>query len=118
LDGAGWDGYCFAKDFNKDGYDEILFLTLGGYIFTASVFEFVNGSFMPVLAYSATSSLSKLVFDEKDAAFIIYDSGGKGAAEGKRNWFRMKWNANQHMYTLQSNGTVDWYDPKTGKVLN
>jgi hypothetical protein len=100
-----WNGYCFIADFNRNGRDEILFLTLSGYIFIARIFEYIDGGFVTILDYPSGSSISGMTFDDKSLTFTIHDSGGESAPEGKRNWFEMKWDPALGRYRLGEKGT-------------
>ena len=104
---AEWNGYSYNFDFNRNGRDEILFLTLSGYIFIVRIFEYIDGEFRTVLEYPSGSSISEMTFDDKTLTFTIYDSGGEGVPEGKKNWSEMTWDPALHQYIFSRKGMED-----------
>jgi len=106
-----WDGFCYVRDFNGNGLDEILFFKVTGMSFLPYIFEYRNGKMRVILDPPPTYSNIMMQFEAVEETKKYIKIWGWGNDEknandpnGKRDWYKYVWNERMDKYQIVDKG--------------
>jgi hypothetical protein len=97
-----WDGYCYIRDINNNGVNEIIFFSTSGIGLGFNIYEYNKNNFKIALNGSEDGMLTKIETEIISNVITIKLYGGifKEKKKSYRYWYRYVWNNKTGVYVF------------------